>query len=101
MDYAVAAKPDATEISLAGRMTFDDHEKFLDIIDVLETGDCPAVVFDLSALDFLDSAGMGMLILAKERARRRNLGIALRGARKAVRTSLELARFQNVIRSLD
>jgi anti-anti-sigma factor len=101
MDYDICPAAGATEVRFTGRMTFDDNEKFLNVVAALEHPAAARVVFDLSRLDFMDSAGMGMLMLAQDVAQRRKLDFALKGARDGVRRSLDLARFNTLIPFLD
>lgn len=80
-------------IHLEGRFTFAQHGTFQRALSHLETVGAQQVRIDLSAVDFIDSAGLGMLLIARDVARERGIGLILRGARGAVATMLETASF--------
>ncbi|WP_448204146.1 STAS domain-containing protein [Azospirillum sp. sgz302134] len=96
MDFTVHDTPGNTEIHLTGRMTFADHETFRKVIGVFERPPGHKLVFDLSKLDFVDSSGLGMFIIARDTAHKRNLDFAIRGARNEVRRLITVAKFHKV-----
>ncbi|MBI1207934.1 MAG: STAS domain-containing protein [Azospirillum sp.] len=96
MDYNIWNSPDRTEITLSGRMTFADHEKFRDIIALFDGPQGHQMVFDLSALDFVDSSGLGMFIIARDTALKRNLDFSLKGAQGDVKRLITVAKFHKM-----
>lgn len=96
MDYKIQAADQVTEIFLSGRMTFVDHEKFRRVLIALESGQGQLVVFDLSGLDFVDSSGLGMFMIARDSANKRKLEFRLRGARDDVKRLMTVAKFHNM-----
>ena len=101
MDFQIATAAEATEIRLLGRLTFDDHLKFNDIKKLAEDATGGAVVFDLSGLDFIDSAGLGMLVIFEDIASTAKASVTIRGARGIVRKLMDLVNFGEVIRLED
>ena len=55
------------------------------------------VVLDLSELQFIDSAGLGMLLILQEEAESLNKKLIVRGAGGDVKRSIELARLSEII----
>ncbi|AWK86438.1 anti-sigma factor antagonist [Azospirillum thermophilum] len=96
MDYSVHDAQDSTEIRLKGRMTYSDHDTFRSVIAAFERPPGHRIVFDLSGLDFVDSSGLGMFIIAKDTAEKRNLQFTLRGARDEVQRLITIAKFHKV-----
>jgi len=96
MDFSVLNDENRTEVHLSGRMTFIDHEKFRSVIAVFDGPEGHQMTFDLSRLDFVDSSGLGMLIVARDTARRRGLEFCLRGARGDVKRLMTAAKFQKM-----
>ncbi|MEI7609751.1 MAG: STAS domain-containing protein [Rhodospirillaceae bacterium] len=101
MDFQIATSAEATEIRLLGRLTFDDHLKFNDIKQLAEESVGGTVVFDLSGLDFIDSAGLGMLVIFEDLASTAKASVTIRGARGIVRKLMDLVNFGEVIRLED
>ncbi|MBF0093980.1 MAG: STAS domain-containing protein [Alphaproteobacteria bacterium] len=93
MEHKVQTTSAGREIQLTGRFTFADHEGFRSVVQILEEPDASRVVFDLSGLEFVDSAGLGMFLIAREAAERRKLQLVLKGAVGQVKRMLDLGRF--------
>jgi anti-anti-sigma factor len=53
-------------------------------------------VIDLKDLDWIDSAGLGMLLLARETAAKNNLQLVLRAPQGDVKSLLKLGRFETL-----
>ncbi len=66
MEYQIRDTGSAREVTLRGRLTFDGNEHFRAIVDRLSEQPHRPVNVDVSQLDFIDSAGLGMLLLLKE-----------------------------------
>jgi anti-anti-sigma factor len=87
-----------TVVALSGRFTFSIRNAFRDVltnqVETMNTGGC--VVFDLAAVEFVDSAALGMLLLARKAAQTRSGSIAIRGASGQVRRMLDVSRFDSL-----
>ncbi|WP_451973629.1 STAS domain-containing protein [Azospirillum endophyticum] len=88
---------DATEVRLTGRLEFTDHDRLRDIVELVERSDMRRFVIDLSALEFIDSAGLGMLLILQEETETRNVKMIVRGAAGDVKRSIDLARLGEII----
>jgi anti-anti-sigma factor len=96
MEYSIETGPGITEIALRGRMTFSDHEKFRHVMAAFQGPEGHHMVFDLTGLEFVDSSGLGMLIIARDTAQNKQLEFTLRGARDNVRRLMEIAKFNRM-----
>ncbi len=92
MKYEIQKSPGVTKVVLAGRMRFSDHGMFRDIMKMLDlpAGDC--VVFEMSGLDFIDSSGLGMLIVAREESMKRELEFVIENPRDGVMRLLDMTK---------
>jgi HptB-dependent secretion and biofilm anti anti-sigma factor len=87
---------DNARVSISGEFTFIDHLAFREIANRLfETGDKP-VVIDLSQLQFIDSAGLGMLLIARDEAKKANRGLTLRGPQGQVERMFAVTKFNTL-----
>ena len=93
MRSKVFNRNEAMVLECAGRLTIRDR-KSVDRIshDITETGHSQ-VVIDLSKLDYIDSAGLGILLSLREGAMGRGKRIAIAGAVDSVREILDIASF--------
>jgi|AGTN01.1.fsa_nt_gi Anti-anti-sigma regulatory factor (antagonist of anti-sigma factor) len=80
-------------IALNGRLTFAENGAFRQVVEAIGQAGKAEVVFDLGGLDFIDSAGMGMLLVARDAAGAQAGGIRLRRAGGQVGRMLHLAKF--------
>ncbi len=87
---------DRYEVELKDKLTSTDLPSFRGMLSDIKRSSCKVVVLDLSDLDWIDSAGLGMLIVAKEHAEKENLELVLRSPRGHVKSLLELGRFEKI-----
>lgn len=101
MDFTVRDAQDSTEIRLQGRMTFSDHDTFRSVIAAFDRPAGHRIVFDLSGLDFVDSSGLGMFIIARDTAQKRSLEFSIRAARDEVKRLITVAKFHRMFTITD
>lgn len=85
--------PFKSELALTGRLTIAVHGQFRTIIDTLKQSSPSELVIDLGETEFVDSAGLGMLLVAREAVAAHGATIRLRNARGQVERMLDCARF--------
>ncbi|OLF81122.1 anti-anti-sigma factor [Maricaulis sp. W15] len=97
MDYRCETRGDRFLVSISGVLTFDDHEKFRQV--VAEIADCaPATVeLSLATTRMIDSAGIGMLLLANDKAGRCGKSLRLSGVTGHVAKVIELSKIDQLI----
>jgi anti-anti-sigma regulatory factor len=69
MEFSREVAEDGTVMLLRGAFTFKDHHSFRALLDQLKTSPSGRRVLDLSHLEFLDSAALGMLLIADDEAK--------------------------------
>lgn len=97
MEYRSDLEGDRLVIHLSGMLTFDDHESFRAVVTTIVDSEVGAVVMDLSGLSMIDSAGIGMLLLANDRAGKQNKLMRLRGVSGHVAKVVELSKIEQLI----
>lgn len=87
--------PDAADGSpcagFSGRLVFAEHGIFQEMIETLLQSGGPRMVLDLHDLDFMDSAGLSMIMIAREEAEARHMELVLRNPRGPVAQLLNLS----------
>jgi len=97
MEYSNHQSGDNVEIKLTGRLTFDDQRTFREILKVLGDAACHRWVIDLTALEFIDSAGLGLLLRIRNAGETSNANTALRvSADGQVRDMMDIACFDQM-----
>jgi anti-anti-sigma factor len=94
MEFTEYREDGRYDIHMRGRLTFADHAHFLEILKQIGAGKFTEIRFDISQLDFIDSAAMGMFLLALEEANKFHTSITLIGAKGQVKRMLHVARFE-------
>jgi anti-sigma B factor antagonist len=80
-------------ISLIGEITAPDRSAFESAAEEVLATAPRTVVVDMSRLDFMDSAGLGFLLVLLKMAEEKDATVSLSGPRGEVKEQLELARF--------
>ena len=101
MEFQIVNAAGGTEIKIAGRLTYDDHLKFNDLKPLASSAAARKIVLDLSGLEFIDSAGLGMLVIFEDAASGANTDVTIRGAHGIVRKLMDLVNFNDVIKLVD
>ncbi len=84
---------DAGVVSLSGRLTFAENGAFRRVVEGLEHARGDEVVLDLAGVEFIDSAGMGLLLVTRDVMAARGGRVRLRNAAGQVARMLRLAKF--------
>lgn len=80
MDFHFEENDQGCTIYIGGRLTFNDHEMMRALIKEAGRRDKEQVIFDLKNLSFVDSAGVGMLLIANDELASRQKKLTLRNA---------------------
>ena len=83
------------QITFKGKFTFQAHEAFREILDQIEQPEITRVAIDLRGVEFIDSAAMGMLLLARDETNKQHKSLVLEGAEGQVKKMFDMANFQN------
>ncbi len=91
MEFVHQSTPEGIVVALQGAFTFKDHHTFRAVLDLLRDSGGRTHVLDLSAVGFLDSAALGMLLIAEEEAKGAGLKLTLRKPARQIAELIELA----------
>lgn len=87
---------DDSTASLTGELKFTDHAEFREMMNrLLGTRQAPLVI-ELSRLTFVDSAGLGMLLILREEAAKANLHLTLRAPVGHVARMFQVSKFDKL-----
>jgi len=78
-------------VHFCGSLTHADFERFSAVLDHLNQASVECVVFDMTDVTFIDSSGIGMLLMAQELAENRECQCRLSGVGPAAWSILEQA----------
>jgi anti-anti-sigma factor len=89
-------KDEDASVFLSGELTFTDNVAFREVADRLFKASDRPLVMDLSKLEFIDSAGLGMLLIAREEAGKANRALSLRGPQGQVERMFSVTKFNTL-----
>lgn len=97
MDYESHKVGDFVEVALKGRLEFTDHERMRDVVTLIAAEKPSSLIINLADLEFIDSAGLGMMLILQEECERFGASLRLRNPTGEVLRSLELARLNEIL----
>ncbi len=66
------------EVTLHGRITYSDHPSFRNVIGQIRDTAAQKVIFEMADVEFIDSAGLGMLLMVRDTASQKKAEVVLR-----------------------
>lgn len=86
------------EAHLSERLSFADNGIFRKLLDEMLASKTRHWILNVSGLSSVDSAGLGMFIIAMENAKKAGLSLVLRSPTEHVRKLIELSKMDKLIR---
>jgi len=83
--------------SLSGNLAFSDNPAFRKLLEEMNESDAKRWVLDLSNLASVDSAGLGMFIVAMEYSKKASASLVLRSPNGHVKNLIELSNMDQLI----
>ena len=95
MNYTKNQTGTSCEVLIDGKFTFSDHSTFREIISLMKTG-ISSISLDLSKLEFVDSAALGMFLLAREEAGKNGVTVTLKNPQGQVKKMFSVSKFESL-----
>lgn len=80
-------------VKLSGRFTFADHNDFKEIFEFFDDTSLNKIEIDLTNVEFVDSAALGLLLLVRDEAKKASKAITIRNPQGQVKKMFEVSRF--------
>ncbi len=101
MNYKTTNLKDGKEIAISGAFTFRDHDTFFEIISLIKSAQDKKIVFNLTDCDFIDSAALGMFVIAHDEASSKAVDLVIKGVQGKVKDVMFAARFDSLYTFID
>lgn len=99
MELKVQIQDGTARMAVKGRFDFNAHREFKTGYDALMgNADVLEIEIDMSRIDYLDSAALGMLLMLNERAKAANKTVTLAGPKGMVAQVLDVANFGKIFK---
>ncbi len=96
-----AASNGGIKYTLSGQLSAQHHPIFRVLLKELEAATFSHCTLNLAQLEFIDSGGLGMLLLANDMCKKRGSILVLQGATGNVLKILTLSQFQKIMTMID
>ncbi|MGE5547094.1 MAG: STAS domain-containing protein [Solirubrobacterales bacterium] len=96
--FSVSPGQGGDRVALAGRFTVAGQEQFVPVIEDVGRRTGGRFVIDLKGLEFMDSVGLSMIMMAADQARRNGVELVLANAAGKVRQLFELTAVDLVLK---
>jgi HptB-dependent secretion and biofilm anti anti-sigma factor len=81
---------------LSGQFIFSDHAKFKAVLAAADNPKIHIITIDCSGLEFIDSAGLGMLLLLRDVCAKNKKQLKLRKPQGQVKKVFDISRFEHL-----
>lgn len=96
MDYTKTLTGSSCNIKIKGKFTFSDHKEFKLLFSVLADDSVQSLNLNFAAVEFIDSAALGILLLARDEAEKFSKGVVLQNPVGQVKQMFEVSRFYDL-----
>lgn len=96
MDYTTQIANDEFNVALKGQFTYADNQKFKAIIDSMQKGGIRQINLNFAQVDFIDSAGLGMMLLLRDLCQNRHIPISIQSAGGQVERIFMISKFDQL-----
>ena len=96
MQYKIVNIKDGKEIFISGTFTFRDHDTFFEIVSLIKNTTDKKIVFNLKDCDFIDSAALGMFVIAHDEAVAKSVSLTIKAVQGRVKDVMYAARFDTL-----
>ncbi|WKU03939.1 STAS domain-containing protein [Micromonospora sp. HUAS LYJ1] len=103
MEFTLSTRREGagTVVEVAGDLDMSTTPQLRERLREVVEGGARVVVVDLTGVGFMDSSGLGALVVAYRELRERNGWLGLAGVRRSVRTVLSITSVDQVITIFD
>jgi len=101
MEYQIDITDDIFEAKLSEKITFSDLDGFREMVKCMVDSSSESNIVDLSNVDFIDSAGLGMLLLARDEMSKASSHLTLKAPQGQVLRMFNVARFEQMFDIVD
>jgi len=97
MKYQINNTGGKAQIVFSGDITFSENVSFRQLLKDISEQNVESCEFDLSAVDMVDSAGLGMFLIAREQAETSGWKLTVSGAQGHVASMLKLTKLSDLL----
>lgn len=93
LDYRLIQQRNDLQICLRGALTGSDEKSFRKVIERAGQKNTESIVLDFTEVDFIDSTGLGLLLLLRDACMGKNVPLSISGVNGQVEKIFSLSKF--------
>ena len=97
MDIQIQESSESFTAKIIGKLLFDDRAKFNDLLAKMVSAEKSSFVIDLDNLESIDSAGLGMMMIAHDKITGEGKSFSIVNAKDQVKKVLEITEFGKIM----
>lgn len=97
MEYRINNDGGNAKVTFTGDITFSENVSFRQLLKDISDQNVSSCEFDLSGVDMVDSAGLGMFLIAREQAENAGWKLSVSGAQGHVASMLKLTKLSDLL----
>lgn len=97
MENVTVTDGSTLRIDLSGTLTVNDHSKFRSLIQSDDCAGKSLIVLNMEKIEFIDSAGMGMLLFATKASQDASWSLRILNPTGQVQKMIELAKLDKML----
>lgn len=98
MIYTKEQEGTTLKFNIKGKFVFSDHIEFKNIIQEMEREDVSGMRLNLGQVEFIDSAALGLLLMAKDKSDKLSKDIVLEQPNGQVAKMFTISKFDDIFR---
>ena len=96
MQISIEEKGGEVVVVMNGSFTFSDNQQFRTTLKELQQKSASVIGLEMSGVDFIDSAALGMLLLLRDTMQTSGTALELRNPQGQIRKMFELSNFNDL-----
>ena len=101
MEYSLLDEGSTKRVAFYGNIVPSSRTKFLEIAGTMPESEHKEWCLDVSEFDYIDSAGLGMLIELNETAQKHGISLSISGANELVLRMIKLTKLETLFEIIE
>lgn len=93
MEHHITISGSLASVKLSGQLTFVEAKKFKEILDIANNEKIKSITVDFFNITFIDSSGMGMLLLLRDECKKNAIALSLSSPQGQVEKIFRISKF--------
>lgn len=98
MEHKIVNTGDVLELNIKGKFTFADNKAFSEILDDISNNNYKNFTINLDGVEFIDSAALGILLLARDKCVKSATNLLLKNPKGQVKQMFDISRFNDLFK---